>query len=319
MRMVGTHEIPQFRLILISAMYENGGNYTHRLLDGHPQLMVYPFESQMGTDAGHDFLSSVVPIRYRWPEFPGNVTPDAAYEMFWDEELKTLLRCPGRSKFARCGLQMDERQRKESFCRTAEGLGVTRRNLVESYFRSTFEAWSNFKWSGQETTFVGYSPVLVLDTEKIFEDFPDAHVIHVVRNPYSAYAETKRRPFPLPLLRYAWTWNLCQQMALTYCRKFGSRFHLVRYEDLLDSPAETFGAALRGAGSTFSEVCRYPSFNGNRLDQIMPWGTIRVPSGDSNVATAGELSRQEKLQIRTETEVLLPLLGYGDFYDRYLV
>ena len=30
-------------------MYENGGNTTHRLLDGHPQMFVYPFESQLGT------------------------------------------------------------------------------------------------------------------------------------------------------------------------------------------------------------------------------------------------------------------------------
>jgi hypothetical protein len=27
-----------FRLLMISAMYENGGNTTHRFLDGHPQL-----------------------------------------------------------------------------------------------------------------------------------------------------------------------------------------------------------------------------------------------------------------------------------------
>ena len=36
-------------LVMISAMYENGGNTTHRYLDGHPELLVYPFESQLGT------------------------------------------------------------------------------------------------------------------------------------------------------------------------------------------------------------------------------------------------------------------------------
>ena len=28
--------IDDFRFLLLSAMYENGGNTTHRLLDGHP-------------------------------------------------------------------------------------------------------------------------------------------------------------------------------------------------------------------------------------------------------------------------------------------
>ena len=95
-------------VIMLSAMYENGGNTTHRLLDGHPNLFVYPFESQVGTGAANDFLTSYVPIRYRWPEFGSDVDPTTAYEMFWDEELKTLLRVPGRSKFKDCGLKMDE-------------------------------------------------------------------------------------------------------------------------------------------------------------------------------------------------------------------
>ena len=67
------------KIIMLSAMYENGGNTTHRMLDGHPNLFVYPFESQVGTGAGNDFLTSYVPIRYRWPEFPSDVSPAQAY------------------------------------------------------------------------------------------------------------------------------------------------------------------------------------------------------------------------------------------------
>ena len=46
---------------MIGAMYENGGNTTHRLLDGHPQLFVYPFESQLGTRLVTDALGLDVP------------------------------------------------------------------------------------------------------------------------------------------------------------------------------------------------------------------------------------------------------------------
>jgi len=41
---------------MISAMYENGGNTTQRLFDGHPELFVYPFESQIGTRLVNDHL-----------------------------------------------------------------------------------------------------------------------------------------------------------------------------------------------------------------------------------------------------------------------
>jgi len=41
-------------LIMLSAMYENGGNTFHRHLDGHPELYVWPFESQLGTKYVND-------------------------------------------------------------------------------------------------------------------------------------------------------------------------------------------------------------------------------------------------------------------------
>ena len=64
-----SHSPPSFRLLMLSAMYENGGNVTHRLLDGHPQMFVYPFESQLGTKFVVDHLSSMFPVKYRWPLF----------------------------------------------------------------------------------------------------------------------------------------------------------------------------------------------------------------------------------------------------------
>ena len=59
----------EFRLLMLSAMYENGGNTMHRFLDGHPQMFVYPFESQLGTKLVQDHLTSMFPVKYRWPAF----------------------------------------------------------------------------------------------------------------------------------------------------------------------------------------------------------------------------------------------------------
>jgi len=54
-----------FRLLMLGAMYENGGNTTHRFLDGHPEMFVYPYESQIGTRLVSDELSSMFPVKYR--------------------------------------------------------------------------------------------------------------------------------------------------------------------------------------------------------------------------------------------------------------
>ncbi len=301
------------KIIMLSAMYENGGNTTHRMLDGHPNLFVYPFESQVGTGAGSDFLTSYVPIRYRWPEFPSDATPAQAYEMFWDEELKTLLRVPGRSKFRDCGLKMSEKARVAAFVKACKGKPLTRATFVKAYFQSTFETWTNVRRTGKEKFYVGYNPVQVFDTDKILADFPDGHVIHVVRNPWAGYSDTSKRPFPLGIKRYAWTWNLCQHMALTYQAKYPKNFHLVRFEDLVASPKKTMKGLLKRLGLPMADECLAPSFNGVKLEQVYPWGTIRIPTPEANLATANELNGDQKRQIRTETSVMLSLLGYDKF------
>ena len=302
-------------LIMISAMYENGGNTTHRILDGHPELFVYPFESQMGTGYNNDYLASYLPIRYRWSEFPMEGTPEADYEAFWDEELKTYLRAPGRSKFRECGLKMDETKRRARFVELVGKSGRTRRNIVEAFFQSTFDTWENLNRTGRERFYVGYNPVQVLDAEKILADFPDGHMIHVVRNPYAGYADQFRRPFPPTLERYAHTWAYAQMLALTYREKYKGRFHIFRFEDLVADRKSAVGALLKGLGLESSEKCLVPSFNGVELKQVKPWGTIRTATPEENVATANELDAAQKKAIREITAVTHKLMGYDRFLE----
>jgi len=308
----------KFKLIMISAMYENGGNTTHRMLDGHPQFYVYPFESQVGNASGSNMMDAFVPIRYRWPEFPANTTPEEAYEMFWDEELKTLLRAPRRSKFSQCGLQMDEKTRIKWFCDFLAERPLTRANFVEAFFRSTFATWTNYNHSGKETHYVGYNPVQVFDTDKIMRDWPDSQVLHVIRNPFSGFADTSKRPFPLPLVKYAWIWNVCQHSALTYREKYAGRFHILRFEDMVAKPRKAIDALLQKMGVPASDQCSFPSFNRQKLEQVYPWGTIKTPTPEANIATANELSRSQKQQIQTECRVMMELCGYSSFYKDFL-
>ncbi len=295
-------------------MYENGGNTTHRMLDGHPELFVYPFESQVGTSVVNDYLSSFVPFRYRWPEFPLQGDPADDYELFFDEEMKAFLRVPGRSKFQGADLQIVEADRKRRFVEIMDGRPRTRATLVEAYFRSTFDAWTNVVRTGRERAYVGYNPVQVLDTEKILADFPGGtgHVVHVVRNPYSGYADTKKRPYPLGLDRYTQTWAYCQHLALTYAEKYPDTFHIVKFEDMVADPAKTLGALCRRLGLTESETCTYPSWNGRKMDQVYPWGTVRTPTTEANLATMAELSSGEVTRIKALA--ILPIRAFG--YDQ---
>ena len=295
---------------MISAMYENGGNTTHRFLDGHPQLHAYPFESQLGTSAVSDYLSSFVPFKYRWPEFPMEGTPAQDYEAFFDEEMKVMLRTPSRSKFRDADMQLDEGDRRKSFASFLARRPRTRANIVSAFFHSTFDAWKNLRRSGKEKYCLGYSPVVGLDTDKILHDFPNGHVIHVVRNPYSGYADTKKRPFPLSLTRYTWTWSFMQHIALTQAKRYPRNFHLLRFEDLVENPRRALSKLCQRMGLSDSSTLSYPSWNGEQLESVYPWGTIVTATPEKNMATLRELSKQERKDIKSLAHVMLKPLGY---------
>jgi hypothetical protein len=302
-----------FRLLMLSAMYENGGNTTHRFLDGHPQLFVYPFESQLGTRLVQDELASTFPVKYRWPAFALDATPQQDYRAIIDEEARVRARTPHVSKFRHVQFAFSDSDRAALYERHVRQTGRSRANNVAAFFRATFEAWRDCRRSGREEIYVGYSPIIVVDADKILTDLLHAHVLHVVRNPWSAYADTKKRPVPLSLAQYMLGWTLNQYHALLFCERFPNRLHIVRAEDVMEDTLRTLGPVCEALGLEVSDTLRKPTWNGTELAEVYPWGTIRQPTPRANKATAEELSAAERAEVRARAWQYLETFDYKGF------
>lgn len=302
-----------FRLLMLSAMYENGGNTTHRFLDGHPQLHVYPFESQLGTRLVHDSLASTFPVKYRWPVFELDASPLQDYRAIIDEECKVRARTPQVSKFRHVAFDFSDDERAAYYTRYVSETGRSRAGNVAAFFRATFDAWKDYRRSDRASVYVGYSPIIVVDTEKILADFPRAHVLHVVRNPWSAYADTMKRPVPLSLESYLLAWTLNQYHALLYREKYPDRVQVVRVEDVMADPLGTLGAVCERLGLEPSEALKTPTWNGEALPAVYPWGTIREATPEANRATAEELTAVQRDEIRARAWQYLDVFDYRSF------
>lgn len=294
-------------------MYENGGNATQRFLDGHPQMLVYPFESQLGTRLVLDALSSVFPVKYRWPVFALDATPLDDYHAIIDEEAKIRSRTPDVSKFRHVQFEMSDDDRRDIYLRMVENTGRSRPYNVAAFFRATFEAWKNYRRTPDQSLYIGYSPIIAVDGATILDELPSAHVLSVVRNPWSAYAETKRRPVPLSLQNYMLGWTLHQQYTLRLRARYPSRFHVLRFEDLVKDPRRALGEVCRNVGCDDSESLSVPSWNGSPLSEVYPWGTIRKPTPAANHQTALTLSDDERAQVRAHAIQYLDAFDYGHF------
>ncbi|MDR3514263.1 MAG: sulfotransferase [Azospirillaceae bacterium] len=298
------------RLLMLSAMYENGGNTTHRFLDGHPELFVYPFESQLGTRLVNDLLTTTFPVKYRWPVFALDAAPDDDYRAIIDEEAKTRLRTPNVSKFRDWPMACSDDDRRALFCeRVGRGPRSTGGN-VGAFFQATFDSWRDFQRTGAETVYVGYSPIIVVDALRIFRDMPRAHVLHVVRNPWSAYADTKKRPVPMSLDAYMLAWVINQYHAFLARERCPDRVHIVRLEDVLTDPTRALAPVLSAVGVAPELLPGVPSWNRRTMTEVYPWGTIRLPTPAANRATAAELSKDEVSAVAAAAGPYLDILDY---------
>jgi len=301
------------RLLMISAMYENGGNTTHRFLDGHPQLFVYPFESQLGTRLVNDHLSSMFPVKYRWPVFALHATPAQDFLAIIDEEARVRARTPDVSKFRHKPFDFSDQERGRIYEERVAGRGRSRGGNVASFFEATFAAWHDHRGTGREVAYVGYSPIVVVDADKILDDLPQAHVLHVVRNPWSAYADTKKRAVPLSLAHYLLGWTLNQQHALQFAERYRGRLHIVRAEDVMADSVAALRPVCDALGIDTADSMRTPSWNSEPLEEVYPWGTIRQASPEANRATAEELSASEREEVRRRALPYLETFDYKDF------
>ncbi len=305
------------KFLMLSAMYENGGNTTHRLLDGHPELFVYPFESQIGTKYVNDYLSGMYPLKYRWPIFPNSMSLDELYHAIIDEECKIRSITPFVSKFRDYAFDFSNDDRRAFFKEELADRPPTRANIVQAFFAATFRAWKDCKRSGKEACYVGYSPIIGVDGGNIVSDYAGkGFVLHVVRNPFSAYADTKKRAVPLSLHHYMMGWTICQQLATYNQAKYPNQFFVVRFEDIVKDPMKVLGDVLRKMGVGTSETLKTPSWNGRKMDQVYPWGTVRTPTEEANLNTAKELSPAEISEIYARTAPWIERLGFDEIYRK---
>ena len=302
-----------FRMLMIGAMYENGGNTSHRFLDGHPELFVYPFESQIGTRMVQDHLSSMFPVKYRWPVFALDATPADDFHAIIDEEGKVRSRTPHVSKFRHMSFDMSDEERGRIYADYVKKTGRSRAHNVAAFFQATFDAWKDFKRSGREKVHVGYSPIITVDAAAILGDMPNAHFLHIVRNPWSAYADTKKRPVPLSLDKYILAWNLNQYFALLVKEQFPKRLHIVRTEDVMADSTAALGPVCDALGIERAASLKQPSWNGTPLEEVYPWGTIRKATPAQNKAEAQSLSAGERDAIRQRVWQYLDVFDYRGF------
>jgi len=230
-----------------------GTSLLKTLLDGHPALMVYPeetlfFRRFLPAAEGKPFkeqldLAEQLLIHiFEWnqdnpPAHQVNF-PDRDYSDISFEDVRDALK----------GFLAEGDTQVKDFLPAA----VRAFGKVSGVLNEGSQAW------------VEKSPYNEFYTEEIFNWWPEARCIHIVRDPRDNYVSYKRKQPSWTVRVFARNWVRSTQAGLANQAKYGGeRYMLIRFEDLLMNPEAVTRDVARFLDLSWDEVLLQPTRAGD--------------------------------------------------------
>jgi hypothetical protein len=258
----GVRSLP---LILISQLPRSGGSLLSQLFDGHPQLLVYPWEMKIG-----------YPSKGRWPTLDLNNTPEHLFATLFHTELAYLARRGYRKsgkakhKQKRLKFHYSPTEHYQNFVRMLPD-ERTQRAVFDTYYSTLFQAWQP---NVEKATYVaGFVPRMASYPRSIrdfFRDYPDGRLLSILRDPADWFA-SRRAHTKHGVARYddvneeMKVWNRMAENALQYKRDHGDRFLLLSFKELVSNREGTMRIVCEWCGLEFDPCLLEQTFAGNPI------------------------------------------------------
>jgi hypothetical protein len=276
--------------VFVCGRGRSGSSLLLRLFDGHPQVYAIPRESRLLTEVGPGFRSS------------GDRAAVEAYmlDRFADEF---------RAGEARADAARRVREGVAALDPASPLLG---RELI----RIALEALAAARDPAGARCFLEKTPKNEEHFDEIFRMFPEARVIHLVRDPRAVYLSNKRsEAYRMEPGFAARQWVKSLRYSLRQVVKFGRapQMLMLRYEDLVGRPRETLESLCGFLGVDFDESLTRPTVYGNPW-QGNAYGDDAPRTYEIEPAKAdswrSEIGADENRAILAEARFEMSLVGY---------
>ncbi len=257
------------RPIFIVGHPKSGTSLLVSLLDGHPQLVVFPPETH--------FFRLVAGRRRLFHGEMGELGPEAvAHYILAHSPVGDLRGVRGEGKG---GYDLDE-QVEFDFEAFAEQV----RDRLRTPPHTPARALSGIALAFQRVSprhrelddlrgWVEKTPDHWQDVEALHRDFPAARFIHVVRDPRDNYASYAKKHPGLSPHAFAHLWRAALRAAERYAAELGTeRYFVLRYEDLLRDPDGMTRRLAAFLGIDYVDELRVPSLFGVSWEGNSMWG-----------------------------------------------
>lgn len=253
-------------LVMISQIQRSGGTLLSQLFDGHPQVWVFPGELHLAKP------------KYTWPRIKLWLPPAIIFRQLVDHRCIEYARDGyKKSKLAteRMAFDYDVGLHCAAFCMACERLKpATQRHLFDIFFSTFYASWEGFRGRGETPTlFCAFAADFAIhgdSVEAFFRDYPDGHLISVIRDPATWLAsainkQTSRRRFATEDKAIE-HWRQSAQALRANKSRYPEQVDIVAFNDLIESTAPVMRALCGRLGVAYASVMATPTFNRDPIE-----------------------------------------------------
>ena len=247
-------------IALISQIQRSGGSLLSQLFDGHGEVHAHPHELMIG-----------YPKKNLWPRIDLRDKPERWFEVLFEDIVIKHFRegyKKGKKHERTFPFVFLPSLQKKIFLRYLDSIGYpTLRDVFDAYLTSYFGAWLNYQNPDGRKKFVtAFTPRLAMmknSVESFFEVYPDGLLISIVRDPKNWYPSALRHePVKYGDIRNALgLWHASTQAMMWNKEKFGERFCIIKFEDLVSKTEPVMRHLAYFLGIQFDEILLTPTFN----------------------------------------------------------
>jgi hypothetical protein len=250
-------------LLLITQVQRSGGTLLLRLLDGHPECHVAPFQLR-GIDEAAKRSSS---------------RPELAWQELYDPKLAERFACGHRQR--KHGILRDDEifpfeldpplQRAIYDTCTGRVGDPTTRDCFDCYFTSYFNAWLDYRnlRTGSKRWVVGFEPGVARSMRRrraVRSVYPDGKMVTIVRDPWSWFASARRWEERWADREGALNhWCDVGKGTFKLRKRYKSDLRILTFDDLLANTEETLSRLVAWLGIEFRPELLEPTFNGSPI------------------------------------------------------
>jgi hypothetical protein len=296
--------------LFITGHPKSGTSLVASMLDGHPDLLVIPEES----DAVSMFVGAI-----RQPAFHFG-TVERRTEIVVDlfrhiSHLRNLFRgrvdddIGGNFDYSDFDTEIFVSELRARLAELGQGLSGSFRAIAQAYGAAAGHLLADGRGAGY---WVEKSPAHAAHVCLLARLFPDAKFIHVVRDPRDNWLSYKKKHPDLDAVHYGLRWAMTQRRAESFRRKWPERMKFVKYEELVADPRREAEAIAAFLGVRYHDNLLTPSKFGKPWLGNSMWDRSTGSISASAVGRYRErISPKDHAALERIVGPWLDSLGYG--------